>query len=233
MLPRRGVGRLRGGVWADKTSLPCHQWIWSNVVKAKGSDLRELCVQEALAIIETEGVENLSLREIARRLGVSHQAPYKHFPSRDHVLAEIVSRAFAAFADYLDEHLHTGSAEQSMEAMGRAYMDYAVSHPLQYRLMFATPLPDPEQHPHMMQNARHAFSLLHQGIIAMRQARGESVDEDAATLDALFIWSTLHGLAGILKNHALATLKLSPALLEDAVNHTLERIGAAMNPKSP
>ncbi|MCG8692745.1 MAG: TetR/AcrR family transcriptional regulator, partial [Minwuiales bacterium] len=65
-------------------------------------DLREACVREALAIIDTSGVEELSLREVARRLGVSHQAPYRHFPSRDHILAEIVTRAFESFARYLD-----------------------------------------------------------------------------------------------------------------------------------
>jgi len=48
--------------------------------KGKPGDLREACIREALAIIEVGGVESLSLREVARRLGVSHQAPYKHFP---------------------------------------------------------------------------------------------------------------------------------------------------------
>jgi hypothetical protein len=46
-------------------------------IRKKSADLREACIREALAIIETEGVENLSLREVSRRLGISHQAPYK------------------------------------------------------------------------------------------------------------------------------------------------------------
>ena len=57
--------------------------------------MREACVEEALAIVGEAGLEALSLREVARRLHVSHQAPYKHFPSRDHILAEVVGRAFA------------------------------------------------------------------------------------------------------------------------------------------
>jgi hypothetical protein len=44
-------------------------------IRKKSADLREACIREALAIIETEGVENLSLREVSRRLGISHQAP--------------------------------------------------------------------------------------------------------------------------------------------------------------
>jgi AcrR family transcriptional regulator len=50
-------------------------------------DLREACVKQALEIIAKGGIDSLSLRDVARRLGVSHQAPYKHFPSRDHILA--------------------------------------------------------------------------------------------------------------------------------------------------
>ena len=61
---------------------------------SKSGDLREACVKEALAIIAEGGIDSLSLRDVARRLGVSHQAPYKHFPSRDHILAEVVGRRF-------------------------------------------------------------------------------------------------------------------------------------------
>lgn len=50
-------------------------------------ELREACVIAAQEVIAEKGVENLSLRDVARKLGVSHQAPYKHYPSRDHLLA--------------------------------------------------------------------------------------------------------------------------------------------------
>gem|GEM_PF-1537080 len=133
--------------------------------KGKPGDLREACIREALAIIEVGGVESLSLREVARRLGVSHQAPYKHFPDRDHILAEIVRRAFESFATYLDSRPLTGDPINDMHEMGMAYLRYARTHPLQYRLMFSTPLPDPAQHPQMMQSARHAFDLLQMPLI--------------------------------------------------------------------
>jgi len=110
---------------------------------AKTRNLREECAREALAIIEEGGLEALSLREVARRLGVSHQAPYKHFPSRDHLLAEIVSRAFTGFAHHLDSSVPGGNPREDLAAMGRAYLAYALEHPLHYRLMFGTPLPNP------------------------------------------------------------------------------------------
>jgi AcrR family transcriptional regulator len=97
---------------------------------------------------------------VARRLGVSHQAPYKHYPSRDHLLAEVVRRAFAAFADHLDARPREADAFADLHAMGRAYLDFALRHPLHYRLIFGTPLPDAEAHPEMMSRGRHAFALL-------------------------------------------------------------------------
>lgn len=196
--------------------------------KAKHDDLKEACVREALAIIETAGVERLSLREVARRLDVSHQAPYKHFPSRDHILAEIVARAFAQFARHLDAGPRTGDPDADLGGMGHAYMTYAEAHPLQYRLMFGTPLPDPHAHPEMMANARHAFALLCDGLRRRAAARGRVPTDAAVQLDALFVWGTLHGLASIAGSSAIDTLALPPAVLGAAPLHALCRIGDAL-----
>lgn len=196
---------------------------------SKSGTLRDDCVREALAIIEEEGVERLSLRDVARRLGVSHQAPYKHFPSRDHVLAEIVRRAFESFARHLDARPPAGDPYEDLGNMGRAYLEYARDHPLSYRLMFGTPLPDAADHPEMMRSARHAFSLLRDCLARMREAEGRPADPGAAELDALFVWSTMHGLSGVLHSHTLPTLGLSSAVLDAAAGHALHRIGDALS----
>ena len=82
-------------------------------------DLREACVREALAIIAKGGVDSLSLRDVARRLGVSHQAPYKHFPSREHILAEVVGRAYAGFAAHLEKRPRSEEISRTTSSMGR------------------------------------------------------------------------------------------------------------------
>jgi AcrR family transcriptional regulator len=194
---------------------------------AKGSrkvrDLREDCLVEALRIIDKRGVEALSLREVARRLGVSHQAPYKHFASRDHILAELVGRAFAAFAAHLDARSRSEDPREDLSSLGAAYLGYAGRHPLQYRLMFGTPLPDPEQHPEMMLNARHAFAVLQE---TLRRRPGTS--EEAASLDALFVWSAVHGVASMQQTNAIDTLDLPDRVLEASTRHAMGRIGAAL-----
>ncbi len=180
-------------------------------------DLHEACILKAMAIIETDGVEKLSLREVARLLGVSHQAPYKHFPSRDHILAEIVKRTFDDFGHFLDARASNAEGQLDLHGMGMAYLNYAASNPLQYRLMFGTPLPDASQHPEMMRSAQHTFALLRDCIA--RMALPSSVE-----LDALYVWSTMHGLASILQTSALSSLALSDTIMSSAVQHIMARM---------
>lgn len=197
--------------------------------QARPQDLGEACVQEALEIIGENGVEELSLREVARRLGVSHQAPYKHYPSRDHLLAEIVSRSFDDFARHLDARPRHEDPSDDLGEMGRAYLSYAIAYPLHYRLMFGTPLPDVDEHPEMMAKARHAFSLLRDCISQLHALRSSPASEaPPAALDALFVWSTVHGLASILQSQVLGCLELPEEFLEAAAPHTLSRIGDAL-----
>ncbi|MDJ0942565.1 MAG: TetR/AcrR family transcriptional regulator [Kiloniellales bacterium] len=196
--------------------------------RSKPANLREACLDEALAIIEAEGVEALSLREVARRLGVSHQAPYKHFPSRDHILAEIVARAFESFARHLDARPRRADPQDDLAGMCRAYLDYARAHPLQYRLMFGDLLPDLKKHPDMMRQARHAFALLNDCLTRLSARAGAPASESAVALDALFVWSGVHGLARILQSRAAQTLELPPDVVEAAAAHLVARIGQAL-----
>ena len=196
-------------------------------------DLREAAIAEGRAIIAAEGLEKLSLREVARRLGVSHQAPYKHFPSRDHILAEIVARAFEDFARHLDGHPRTDDPDADMGLMGRAYLDYAREHPLEYRLMFGTPLPDPAAHPEMMAKARHAFALLCDALRRSAERRGEVRGEADILLDALFVWAGLHGFASIAASSTVEALGIDRGILDRGGEHLVRRFGRGLGGRAP
>lgn len=199
------------------------------------ADLREACVNEAMTVIEQSGVEALSLREVARRLGVSHQAPYRHYPTRDHLLAEVVRRVFDDFARHLDDHPATSDPLADLSAIGAAYMAYARSRPLQYRLMFATPLPDAGRHPAMMQSARHAFAVLSRAVGRLHAASrpGASDEAQVVQLDALYIWATVHGMASIMQSPAIATLGLPVPVHEAIQPHVMARLHAALQAPPP
>lgn len=191
------------------------------------TDLREACVVAAHAVIAERGIEKLSLREVARELGVSHQAPYKHYPSRDHLLAEVMKRCFQRFAAHLSASLHGIDPETDMDGLGRAYLQYAMENPLEYRLMFGTPWPDTAQHTELLEDARHSFDVLREAIARLRGHAGTPLP--AHDLDAMYVWSSMHGLATILQSDVMSKLPVKRGVLKQAVPHAMMLVKAALS----
>lgn len=188
--------------------------------KPQYDNLREACIDEAINIITSDGIDNLSLRQVSRRLGVSHQAPYKHFPSRDHILAEVVSRMYQTFAEHMGSVPTSDDPYADLRGMGRAYLGYAVDHPLEYQLMFNTPLPPAKDHPDMMTNAQKAFGLVRDCLDRMGHPKPMQT--------ALFVWATMHGWASLLQAQVLDTVALPDDLIESATEHILDQIRLAL-----
>jgi AcrR family transcriptional regulator len=193
---------------------------------ASAIDLREACVQAAHAVISEQGLEGLSLRDVARRLGVSHQAPYRHYPSRDHLLAEVIRRCFQRFAAALKARPRGLDPMAAMRSLGQSYLRYALEHPLEYRLMFGTPWPTAADHPDLLRDARHAFDVLREALSALHGA--DASTRQRVDGDALFVWSAMHGLATIMQSNALENLDLPRHVLDDAARHVMSRIDAAL-----
>jgi AcrR family transcriptional regulator len=192
-------------------------------------ELREACVLAAHEVIAEHGIENLSLRDVARKLGVSHQAPYKHYPSRDHLLAEVMRRCFQRFAAHLDSRRHFDAPDDDLESLGGQYLRYAQEHPLEYRLMFGTPWPESAAHPDLVRDAVHAFDILRQ---VLRRMHGSAASKrDRIDLDALFIWSSMHGLAGVMQGNCIGKLDLSAKVLSQATAHVMDRVGLGLRAK--
>ncbi len=195
---------------------------------SKYHSLSEACVQEAFQIIEDEGIEKLSLRAVSRRLGVSHQAPYKHFESRDHILAEVVHRAFDKFSSYLEQNELTDDPYADMRTLGTSYLQYAYENPAHYRLMFGTVLPPIHDHPNMMESAQKPFHMLTHCIERIWQLQGVDMNSKAIELDALFIWSVMHGQASLSHTTVMDTLALPDDVLNTMIDHVMYRISLSI-----
>lgn len=189
-------------------------------------DLKEACVAAAHEVIAERGVEGLSLRDVARKLNVSHQAPYRHYPSRDHLLAEIMRRCFEQFAQHLDSRATSAEPHEDLRAMGMQYLSYAALHPLEYRLMFGTPWPEPAQHPELVKYAVHAFDVLRKSLRRMHEGKTDGLA--LAELDALFIWSSMHGLASITQSNVMEHLKISKRVRIEVQSHVMQRMACGL-----
>lgn len=188
-------------------------------------ELKEACIQAAREVIAENGVEGLSMRDVARRLDISHQAPYRHFPSRDHLLAEIMRRCFEDFANFLDQNANTQS-QDALRGMGEAYMSYASRMPLEYRLMFGTPWPEPAAHPELVKHAVHAFDVLRQQLMKRHVERKDGKKQ--AELEAMFIWAALHGLATIEQSNVMQHLVLSKGVQAQSKDFMMVMIQSAL-----
>jgi AcrR family transcriptional regulator len=188
-------------------------------------ELKEACIQAARDVIAEQGVEGLSMRDVSRRLDISHQAPYRHFPSRDHLLAEIMRRCFEDFAQYLDQNAQAHS-DDALRGMGEAYMRYAALKPLEYRLMFGTPWPEPAAHPDLVKHAVHAFDVLRHNLLKKHGSKKNAKKQ--AELEALFIWSALHGLATIEQSNVMQHLVLSKGVQAQSKDFMMSMIQSAL-----
>lgn len=189
-----------------------------------GLDLKDACVVAAQAVIAEHGVEKLSLRDIARRLNVSHQAPYKHYPSRDHLLAAVIGRCFNRFTEQLNQRERSDQPMEDLRSLGAKYLEFALANPLEYRLMFGSPWPEVDEEPGLVKDCRHAFNVLREALQPMYPA------DSAAQIDAdaMFIWSTMHGVASILQSKAVQHLALSGAAASNFVQHAMDMIELAV-----
>lgn len=192
--------------------------------------LKEACLRAAREAIAEQGVEQLSLREVARRLGVSHQAPYRHYPSRDHLLVEVMRRCFRDFADYLDDRGSHADPHRDLGALGARYLEFAASHAVEYRLMFGTPWPSIGEELGLATDAVHAFDVLRR---VLRRIHGEqAAARRRVDLDAMFIWANMHGMATITQSNVMTHLALAPKVEAGAANHMFQMIAVAMEART-
>jgi AcrR family transcriptional regulator len=106
-------------------------------------ELRKALLAEAAAVVERDGVGALSLRELARRLGVSHAAPAHHFADKAALLIELARDGFERFAAALDAAGAEGRDPlDRLRRIGDAYVRFAIEHPGRFRVMFGPELSD-------------------------------------------------------------------------------------------
>ena len=157
-------------------------------------DLRRALIEEALRTIQTDGVEHLTLRAVGERLGVSRTALYRHFSDKQALLAVVGREGFRllrlALTAAFEGH---GRGREGFEAMGVAYVRFAVAHSSHYRVMFGRFIESCSRDAEFVQEAAAAFQVLVDSLVEQQQAGLVRLD-DPVTL-ARFIWSIVHGIA--------------------------------------
>ncbi len=159
-------------------------------------DLEHALIDAGLAIVERNGIEALSLRAVARRAKVSHTAPYHHFANKSELLAAVAAAGFDQMVEAIrkqSERVRADDPFDRLRAVGRGYVQFAMTRPLVFRLMFRPELTRPAEHPRLMEAEGRAFSTLMETMVAIQQS--SCIRATDPRPPAAFAWSTVHGLA--------------------------------------
>ncbi|WP_225095282.1 TetR/AcrR family transcriptional regulator [Streptomyces sp. CoH27] len=150
--------------------------------------LRERLVDVGVELLATEGLSALTLREIARRAGVSHGAPRRYFPTHLELLSAIARRGFGDLAERVERIPGPGAgARARVVGLARTYLDFALDRPGMYELMFRHDLLE-SGHLGLREASLPLFGLL-AGLV------GQVRPEADARLVAGALWANLHGIA--------------------------------------
>ncbi len=158
-------------------------------------DLKNSLVEAGLELLRHQDASGISLRAVAKEIGVSHTAPYRHFKSKHSLLAAISQRGFEILTENTRQAVdkEPNDARQQLMLSGQAYVDMAVEHPKLLHLMFGGALSLRDCSTEYCQIAQNSFlSLTH--ILENGVSTGVFKDKSSTEMSVV-VWSLLHGLA--------------------------------------
>lgn len=170
-------------------------------------DLRRALLDASIALIAESGVEALSLREVAQRIGVSSAAPYHHFGSKAQLLGAIAASGFVGLGDAMETAIAALDDPEEpllrLEAIGNAYVAFAVRHPTEFRLMFRPSMVSAKDLPADCDPSRGFTQLLDAVGRVTRALSPGLIPPEGLVLTA---WSVVHGAAELLLEGPLAQI---------------------------
>lgn len=183
-------------------------------------DLRSALLTAALDVISEIGPQGLTIREVARRAGVSHAAPYRHFTDKDELILAVVEQGFELMQATMQNEQKQAAEDpiHQFAATGLGYVNFALQHPAYYRVMFSGDLLSTTGHVSLQHTSEQALQDM---VTQIQQCQALGiVREGDAVMQALTIWSTIHGYVSLVNDNRighLVDIENSPDAIRDAV----------------
>ncbi len=183
-------------------------------------DLRQSLLDAGLVILSKQGIQALTLREVARRAGVSHAAPYRHFADQNALIASIAEQGFRRFTQMMKEAAEASGDDPvaRLRAVGRSYVRFAMRHRDEFRVMFSPRLENRGQFPLLDEAGLESFQVLLDCIQACQDR--QKVRPGDPRNWALAAWAAVHGVSllildGLPKSFVPPELDAQPGAFED------------------
>ena len=185
-------------------------------------DLRRALLDEALRTIQQDGVGALTLRPIGLRLGVSRTALYRHFTDKRALLSAVATEGFRLLTERLLDAWKVGGV-RGFNAMGVAYIRFAMANPSHYRVMFGGFMDEGPRDEDLTRESTAAFQALVDAIVALQKEA--AVRKDDPLRLAQFIWAAVHGVSMLIIDGQLAHQR---AQIDDVILFAVERISTGI-----
>jgi AcrR family transcriptional regulator len=189
-------------------------------------NLRQALVETGLLLIREQGLDALSLREAARKAGVSEAAPYRHFSNKESLLAAIAADGFLKLHEKLERAGTPGSSPVDLlQARAWAYVEFALEETDHFQTMYTSSLTPPhaKKHPELVQTGMRPIESVI-AVINECKKDGSIYPEADSQSAAIQLLSAIHGLTMLLVGHQMEAFGVTPAKARPVVRGLIDTV---------
>lgn len=194
-------------------------------------DLKNALIQAGLTILAEAGTGALSLRQVAKQVGVSHAAPYAHFSDKQALIAAIAAEGYKQLYEQVSAAAqeHPDEPRERLTAVAWAYVRFALEQPEQFKVTFSGAVEREADYPDYVEQAKRNFALMVEVVSACQDAN--LLPQGETDLLVMSLWASLHGLIYLLLGNQLPGALLTRFSPQDMLQFQLSQFfeGSARN----
>jgi AcrR family transcriptional regulator len=187
-------------------------------------DLKNALIKAGVEILSKEGIEGLSLRKVAQRAGVSHSAPYSHFPDKQSLIAAISTEGFNQLYAELDSAVLAcaGDPRQQLMEGAWAYVQFAMNNTDTFRIMFSGVLEKEKEYPSFVEISRKTFDRV---VDIVRSCQDAGVlRATPPEIMAVSVWGQLHGIVSLVLEGQVSHMVLDRYSIRELVSFAIDQM---------
>ena len=187
-------------------------------------DLKNTLIKAGVEILSKEGVGGLSLRKVAQRAGVSHSAPYAHFPDKQSLIAAISTEGFNQLYTELEAAIspHKKNPKKQLIEGAKAYVRFAEQNTDTFNIMFSGVLEKEKDYPSFVEISSKTFKLVVDVVQACQDAG--ILPTAPANLMAVSVWGQVHGILSLALEGQVSHMVLDKHTIQEVVSFSLEQM---------
>ena len=187
-------------------------------------DLKNALIQAGVEILSKEGIQGLSLRKVAQRAGVSHNAPYSHFPDKQSLIAAISTEGFKQLYEEMDTAISTypKDPKRQLQESAWAYVQFAMNHTDTFKIMFSGVLEKEKEYPAFVEISQKTFNRV-VDIVHACQVAG-ILRSTSPEMTAVSVWGQIHGIISLILEGQISHVVFDRYTIREIVLFALDQI---------